>query len=174
MAWTTPRTWNAGETVTSTLMNTYVRDNQNALRSAEYNSITAAGNVGTGEDTLHTYSVPANTLAVDGQCLHWQTHISLGANSNSKTIKAYFGSTSITVYSSTGNGLEFVVDFWVWRTGAATQRLLARYVHSSAACDAFTTTASETLSGAVTMKFTGEATSDNDIVQRASTLKFLG
>jgi hypothetical protein len=31
MAWTTPRTWNAGETVTSTLMNVHIRDNLNFL-----------------------------------------------------------------------------------------------------------------------------------------------
>ena len=33
MAWTTPRTWNSGETVTSTLMNTHVRDNLTYLYS---------------------------------------------------------------------------------------------------------------------------------------------
>lgn len=33
MAWTTPRTWSAGETVTATIMNTHVRDNLNALAS---------------------------------------------------------------------------------------------------------------------------------------------
>jgi hypothetical protein len=31
MAWTTPRTWVAGELVTSTIMNTHVRDNLNAI-----------------------------------------------------------------------------------------------------------------------------------------------
>ncbi len=31
MAWTQPRTWSAGETVTSSIMNQYIRDNQNVL-----------------------------------------------------------------------------------------------------------------------------------------------
>lgn len=31
MAWTTPRTWSAGETVTSSIMNTDIRDNLNVL-----------------------------------------------------------------------------------------------------------------------------------------------
>lgn len=31
MAWTTPRTWNQGETITSTMMNLHVRDNMNWL-----------------------------------------------------------------------------------------------------------------------------------------------
>jgi hypothetical protein len=31
VAWTVPRTWNPGETVTASLMNAHVRDNMNAL-----------------------------------------------------------------------------------------------------------------------------------------------
>jgi hypothetical protein len=34
MAWTSPRTWVAGETVTAALMNTHVRDNMKALGDA--------------------------------------------------------------------------------------------------------------------------------------------
>ncbi len=52
MAWTTPRTWNAGETVTSSIMNTHVRDNFNVLATfsrggtmVNPNGITAAINI---------------------------------------------------------------------------------------------------------------------------------
>lgn len=34
MAWTSPRTWIAGETVTASIMNTHVRDNQNVVSTA--------------------------------------------------------------------------------------------------------------------------------------------
>lgn len=34
MAWTTPRTWQAGETVTSSMLNAHIRDNLNYLKSA--------------------------------------------------------------------------------------------------------------------------------------------
>mgnify|MGYP005814079431 CR=1 FL=1 len=34
MAWTTPRTWVSGELVTASIMNTYIRDNQNLLKTA--------------------------------------------------------------------------------------------------------------------------------------------
>lgn len=174
MAWTTPRTWNAGETVTSTLMNTYIRDNQNALRFAEYSSVTDAPNSGTGETNLHSYSVPANTLSADGQCLRWHAHVSLAANGNTKTIKCYFGSTSVTIYTGTGSGLQFLIEFYVWRLGATSQRITATRVGSGATTFAATATSSETLSGAVTMKFTGQGGASSDIIQRASTLKFLG
>jgi len=33
MAWTTPRTWSPGETVTASLMNTHIRDNLNVLKT---------------------------------------------------------------------------------------------------------------------------------------------
>ena len=52
MAWTTPRTWNAGETVTSDIMNTGIRDNLNVLSTfsrggvlVNPNGITASINV---------------------------------------------------------------------------------------------------------------------------------
>lgn len=34
MAWSSPRTWIAGETVTASIMNSYIRDNQNVIASA--------------------------------------------------------------------------------------------------------------------------------------------
>ena len=42
MAWTTPRTWTTGETVTAAIMNTHVRDNLNETASA---SAAAAGDI---------------------------------------------------------------------------------------------------------------------------------
>jgi hypothetical protein len=42
MAWTTPRTWNPGETVTASLMNTHVRDQLNVLKTSINNDGTIA------------------------------------------------------------------------------------------------------------------------------------
>jgi len=36
MAWTNPRTWNAGEMVTASMLNTHIRDNLNSLRSEHH------------------------------------------------------------------------------------------------------------------------------------------
>lgn len=43
MAWTTPRTWVAGELVTASIMNTHVRDNENALLGPFQLYISATG-----------------------------------------------------------------------------------------------------------------------------------
>lgn len=46
MAWTIPRTWNPGETVTAALMNAHVRDNLNALAGRAI--VITLGSVGSG------------------------------------------------------------------------------------------------------------------------------
>ncbi len=43
MAWSPPRTWNPGETVTAALMNAHVRDNLNYLKSALDSAISRGG-----------------------------------------------------------------------------------------------------------------------------------
>lgn len=55
MAWTTPRTWVAGETVTASLMNTHVRDNLDYLKTQADNSILKTGPIyATATGTLNT------------------------------------------------------------------------------------------------------------------------
>src|SRR5262245_51785540 len=56
-------------------------------------SETTVGNVGAGEDTLHTYTVPASTLAASGDRLKYEAYISFAANGSNKRVRAYFGST---------------------------------------------------------------------------------
>ena len=48
MAWTTPRTWNAGETVTSSIMNTHIRDNLNYIKTIPRAIVISIGSVGSG------------------------------------------------------------------------------------------------------------------------------
>ena len=43
MAYTTPRTWVAGETVTATILNAHVRDNMTDLRTAKHCRAYATG-----------------------------------------------------------------------------------------------------------------------------------
>lgn len=175
MVWTQPpRTWVSGETVTHTIMNTHVRDQLTALRFAEYTNDADAGNVDADEDDLHSYSVPADTLANDGETLRWDTVFSLAANGNNKTIKVYFGSSGVTIYTGTGNNLQIAVTVWIMRSAAAQQKLWLSAIVDTTSHDAGFAVPTETLSGAVTFKFTGEATATDDVRQRASILKFVG
>lgn len=130
---------------------------------------TAVGNVGVGEDDLITYSVPAATLAADGDSLEISAWGTFAANANNKTVKIKFGATTIldtgAVAANSGN---WVIRATVVRTGAATQQCFATLVTDNATLTdiAKYTTAAETLANAITLKCTGEATSDNDISQK--------
>lgn len=145
-----------------------------------HNAFAAVGNVGTGEDTLLSFPLPANTLSADGMSVRLTAYITFAANANNKTLKVKFGAT--TGYDSTAlainNAAAFVrVVMDITRTGAATQMLdititpdnsiigtlVSREIH---------TTSAETLSGSVNIIITGEATTTNDIVKSSSQILF--
>lgn len=67
MAWAAPRTWATSELVTSSLMNTHLRDNLLALK-APYARVTTdiPVNSTTTETTLLTFSLAANDLSANG------------------------------------------------------------------------------------------------------------
>jgi hypothetical protein len=137
------------------------------------------GNVGAGEDNLHSYSLPAATLTNDGQVLRYTAWGTYAADADSKHVRCYFGATAVANgAAATTNGGGWRVVFEVIRTAAATQRASGWYVHTDAAgaeVHALTNTApAETLSGAITVKCTGESVTDNDIIQSASISEVVG
>lgn len=138
---------------------------------------TDVGNVGGGEDDLMTFTLAASVLAVDLDRLEIDAAFTFAANANNKTVKFYFGSSS---QYSTGalaiNSGSMVIRVTVVRTGAATQDVFltagADNTLLTTALLGKYTTATETLSGAITIKFTGTGTSDNDVVQKNMVIKF--
>lgn len=147
-----------------------------SLRNLTVNT-TTVGNVGTGEDDLRTYSVPAATLAVNGDHLVWEAAGTFAGTANDKRVKVKFGATTMFdtgVLAITAAG-DWQVNGLIIRTGAATQKNVARWSCTDAALSTATdyTTAAETLSGAVTLKLTGEATANNDIVQELLIVRLL-
>lgn len=134
-------------------------------------AIASVGNLGAGEDDLITHSLSASTLSANGQWIEVIGTITFAANANSKRVKAYFGAT--TIYDSTAqiqSGGALQVRILITRTGAATQNATATAVAGATtplfADDSTFTNPAETLSGAITIKFTGEGVADNDIVNR--------
>lgn len=138
---------------------------------------TDVGNVTTGEDNLMSLALAAGLLAVDGDRLEIEAAFALAATADAKTIKFYFGASAqySTGALAINNGV-MVIRATVIRTGAATQDVLVTAASNNAllttALLAAYTTAAETLSGAVTVKFTGEGTNTNDIIQKVMTVKF--
>lgn len=134
-----------------------------------YVDTSQVGNVGTGVDDLITYSVPASTLAVDGDTLTVIAYGTFAANANNKQVRLVYGSTELaTTGAIAQNSGSWRIEAQIVRTAAATQDATAFLALSDAGIVtpfANLTTPAETLSGAVTLKCTGEATSDDDIVQ---------
>lgn len=62
MAWTAPRTWVAGETVTAALLNTHVRDDLNALTVGEVTTVTS----GVGPTSGTTQLILATSAEITG------------------------------------------------------------------------------------------------------------
>jgi len=135
---------------------------------------TQTGNVGAGEDTLQTYSVPANTLTANGDQLVFHAAGTFGNTANNMTLTAKFGATTlVTAGPNLYQNAAWEISGRVVRTGAATQKCFARISIGEGHAQVLTyTTAAETLSGAVTFLITGEGTDDNDIVKETFTLDY--
>ena len=129
-----------------------------------------------GEDDLMTYSVPAGTLGVNGDYIEFTMSFDLAANANTKQVKVKFGAT--TIYASGAqaqNDGVITITGQIIRTGAATQRITYSVTSNATLFPDYAdyVTSGETLSGAVTLKATGEATSNDDIIQKINLVKFL-
>lgn len=100
MAWTTPRTWVTGETVTSTIMNTHVRDNLDYLYSNYVggSSIGPAARVNRASDL----SVSATT---------W-THVQMTAADYDPDSMFNAGNGRITIPSGEGGVYAFSFAWW--------------------------------------------------------------
>lgn len=137
---------------------------------------TTTGNILTGDDTLQSYSVPADCLSTNGDTLFGTCSGTFAATANNKTLRIKFGAT--TIFDSGALAIaaatDWVLQWEIIRTGAATQKCSARLITSSATQLAYAdySTAGETLSGAVTLLITGEATATNDIVKEMFKLRW--
>jgi len=191
MAWSAMKTWVAGAILPASELNTYLRDNGDYLKTEVdshhvlagssavysrsggvlYKTVTSVGSVSTSETTLYTQAIAANTLASNTQAVRVSTFGSFAANANTKTVRLTFGSTTVTVAASAFNGGKWGCDLWIARSGAATQ-VITGSIHWSAGAspNPISTTAAETLSGAVTLALTGQGTDTNDITMDALTV----
>lgn len=130
-----------------------------------------AGNVGTGEDVIYTYTLPAGKLAVNEQTLRIRAAISFAANGNTKRIKVKFGSVSVVDPGAGAVSGTAVIDCQIIRTGAATQKCNCS-VTALSGTHAVLSDITETLSGTVVIQITGEAVSNNDIIKESASVTY--
>lgn len=131
---------------------------------------TPVGNVGSGEDNLITYSVPGNTLDTNGQYVHFIMGGTFAASVNNKRIRIKFGSTTLfdTGALAITSAGDWNIEGYIIRTGSATQKCIVEFNSNETALTggADYVDATEDLTTSLTLKATGEATDDNDVVQK--------
>lgn len=110
----------------------------------------------TSETDLVTDSLDANSLSANGKGVKVKAWGTFAANGNTKTVKLYFGATVIATVTGAYNGVAWEVEAIVLRTGATTQEAGGHGLVSGQSPTVTRSAPGETLSGAVTIKATGQ------------------
>jgi hypothetical protein len=138
-------------------------------------STTAVGNVGTGEDNLISYTLPASSLATNLDRIIGRVSGTFASNANNKRIRLYFGTT--VIFDTTAlalNGGNWVADFEVIRVSATSQKANVSFYSSNALLPVSSkyTLVAMTLTSSQVIKCTGEATANNDVVQETLSIDY--
>jgi hypothetical protein len=150
-----------------------------AVQRLSVNVTPAGTGADTSEDNLMTYPLAAGLLGVNGQGVRitaWGDGVN---TANATTVRCYFGGTlcgTLVLQPSQSNTWRAV--FEVFRTGATAQVATSQFSNGGTVVGASqnNATPAETLSGAVTAKFTGQrATSSvsNSIRQLGMAVEFI-
>lgn len=132
-----------------------------------HEDFTPVSNSGTAETDLMTYSLPASTMGTDNDYLDVEAWGEFTAAASNKTVKMYFGST--VIFNTTA--LAFGSGAWrlkatIVRGSSSSQATITVFSGDTALV---TTTAQvgapgETMSGAITIKCTGQSSAASDEV----------
>jgi hypothetical protein len=132
---------------------------------------TAVGNAGTGEDVIATYTIPAGTLAADGDSIWFEAWgTSNDDESDTYTFKIYFGATLIHSIAATNWGSAWMAWGRIVRVGATSQKAFSQmltnsgYGAGSFGGGLYIAAPAETLSGSVVLAITAEAVNNDDVV----------
>lgn len=116
------------------------------------------------EQTLMSYTTPATLLATAGQSLRVSCWGKTAANTDAKTVKLYFGSTSGTSSSFTTLSGAWVLNMRVMRVGELSQAVFFQGQQGTTVIASQPATATENLNAGVLIKCTGSGTATlNDI-----------
>jgi hypothetical protein len=128
---------------------------------------TEVGNVGAGTDDLQTFSVPAKVLNLTGRTIRVKAWGRTANNGNAKTVTLNFGSQIVMTQALTaGIAGTWRIDCEVIKTGSNMQRIFAELLQLATIVHTQTATAgTQTDTAAITVKCTGAATANDDIVQ---------
>ncbi len=108
----------------------------------------------TGEQVLATYSLPGGTLAV-GTRLTIRATFQTGATGNNKTMKVYFGASSISSGAVSDNAKVTIATLYITKTGAATQTVVGELIHDATPVSNVLFSGTDNDANAIVIKATG-------------------
>jgi hypothetical protein len=135
-------------------------------------SVAGVGNVGAGETTAFTFTLPANALSAAGKAVRLTLAGSAAANATSKTIKAYFGATNCAQAAALNNG-NWIMQATFQYASNTTQ--VGFSMSTMGAVSAVNNVApTETASGAIIVKGTLQGGVNNDLLATSWLVEILG
>jgi hypothetical protein len=167
-------------TMVDTLENFFANYSQvrNFIKIGSYQltyDLTPVGNVGAGEDNLITYTIPANTFLLEGYGMEIDAWGIFAANANNKQIKLYLGSTLLMDSGAiAANNTSWRITGNINRVNSATESCICVITSGDTVLlptRTVFTQATEDLETNLIIKCTGEATTNNDIVQKGLTIR---
>ena len=152
-------------------INTLVNDINAGVAGMLNNQIADVGTTAvTTEETLQTFTLPANGLGTNGQAVKVTCNFTTGATANGKSVRLYFGTTKYGTLAQASNAQTGKLQLVIVRTGAATQKVYGSGMAGTASitpvAEAYTS-ATDSLTAGVIIKCTGQnsaAPTANDIV----------
>lgn len=132
---------------------------------------TNVGNVGTGEDDLMTYTLPANTLVNNNDWIDFEASYLFASNTNSKAVKFYLGTAIITLPANThAAGGAVLLKGTVTRTSSTTCRIVYSWdpLNGTGVPAGVLDGSSMDYTTSIIIKSTADVTSgsDNDVIQK--------
>ncbi len=122
------------------------------------------------EDTLTTYSLPANTLVVNGKGLKIRAWGIYATSGDTKQAKLYFGSEVVATGAVTTSNKGWYLELEVYRTNTGAQVVFGNGLTDTTSITPLITTGSETETAGITIKITGQNTSNNVVAVTAKAL----
>lgn len=133
------------------------------------------GNVGVGEDDLHSHTIAANTLNSNGEHIVADFSGSFANNANSKNLRIRFGGAQIyTASSASFQNIDWHLRIVIIRDGANSVRTSVSGNWQSNVVNTLVQAGSAaglSFAGSLILKATAEAVADNDITQKISIVK---
>lgn len=140
--------------------------------SVLYTSVTSTGNSGSGETTLYTQAVAANTLATNGDTIIAYIHGVGDSGADTKTINIKYNGVTIGTRSDSTNFGDWSATAYIVRTGATSQSITT-VINIGGSTTTTHTTGSATLSGATTFAVTGQGASSDQVTIKDLTSTWL-